>query len=321
MNPGKLLTPPGVSILIAFIFLAGCAAPLQSVRLSQSIPDELSTPVELTSVPFNPQERYQCGPAALATLLQWRGVEISADELVPEVFVPGREGSLQLEMVAAARRHDRVPLILPPDVTALLTEVKAGNPVLVLQNLGLSWYPRWHYAVVVGFDMEGNQLVLRSGTEQRHIVSLTLFERTWRRGGYWAAVILNPDQPPVTVDEVAYLRAVLAFEQAGNGLVAAKGYRTAIRSWPQSVAAWFGLGNTLYQMGNRGDAERAYSHALGLDASYAPALNNLAWLLAERGDLSEAERLAVRAVEIGGVGAGDYERTLIDIRQKLEQRQ
>lgn len=305
-----------VGVIFPLILLVGCSAPLQSVRLSQAVPDEFATPFELTEVPFNPQERYQCGPAALATLLQWRGVAVTPDELVPEVFVPGREGSLQLEMMASARRHERIPLVLQPDLEVLLTEVKAGNPVLVLQNLGLSWYPRWHYAVVVGFDVGGNHMVLRSGTERRHLVSLKLFERTWRRSGYWAAVILKPGQEPVTVGELDYLRAVLAFEQTGKWPVAGEAYRTAIRRWPQSVPAWFGLGNTLYQLGDRAGAERAYSHALGLDAAFAPALNNLAWLLAERGDLIEAERLAVRAVEVGGADAAEYEQTLIDIRKR-----
>ncbi len=57
---------------------------------------------------------YQCGPAALATVLAASGVEVTADELVPEVYLPGRRGSLQPELVAATRNRDRVPYVLPP---------------------------------------------------------------------------------------------------------------------------------------------------------------------------------------------------------------
>ncbi len=84
-----------------------------------------------------------------------------------EVFIPGREGSLQLEMVAAARRHGMLVYPLQGGLESVLEEVAAGNPVLVLQNQAFSWWPRWHFAVVVGFDRERRELVLRSGITRR----------------------------------------------------------------------------------------------------------------------------------------------------------
>jgi hypothetical protein len=57
--------------------------------------------VELTDTPFFPQREYQCGPAALATVLAASEVSVTADALVPEVFLPGRQGSLQSELLAA----------------------------------------------------------------------------------------------------------------------------------------------------------------------------------------------------------------------------
>ena len=91
---------------------------------------------ELSSVAFFPQDTHQCGPAALATMLVSTGVDIRPEPLVPEVYIPARRGSLQVEMLAAARRHGRIPWQLPPDFTALRAELAAGNPVLVLQDLG-----------------------------------------------------------------------------------------------------------------------------------------------------------------------------------------
>src|SRR5690554_405536 len=35
--------------------------------------------VELTDVPFFPQTEYQCGPAALATVMQYRGIAIEPE--------------------------------------------------------------------------------------------------------------------------------------------------------------------------------------------------------------------------------------------------
>jgi len=97
---------------------------------------------ELSAVPFFPQTEYQCGPAALATVLVHSGVTTRPETLTPQIYLPGRKGSLQLELLAAARRAGRIPFTLTGGPDALLAELAAGNPVLVLQNLGLRSLPR-----------------------------------------------------------------------------------------------------------------------------------------------------------------------------------
>jgi hypothetical protein len=67
-------------------------------------------PIELADTPFFPQEALQCGPAALATVLGAAGVAAHPDALAREVYTPGLGGSLQLELVAAARAA-RVPAL------------------------------------------------------------------------------------------------------------------------------------------------------------------------------------------------------------------
>ena len=85
--------------LLLAALLGGCAQPPRLPPESAALPAR----VELRDVPFFPQEAYQCGPAALATMLGQRGLALTPGQLKDEVFIPGREGSLQLEMVAAAR--------------------------------------------------------------------------------------------------------------------------------------------------------------------------------------------------------------------------
>ena len=70
--------------------------------------------------------------------------------------------------------------------------------MVVLQNLGLAWLPRWHYAVLVGHDLAARQLVLRSGTTERELMGFALFERTWARSARWAFVALVPGRLPAT---------------------------------------------------------------------------------------------------------------------------
>ncbi|TVQ74520.1 MAG: hypothetical protein EA372_02275, partial [Chromatiaceae bacterium] len=91
------------SLLLAILLLSGCATPLQTRDLLNEPPDELPRQVELDQTPFHPQELYQCGPAALATVLGARGLIVHPDDLVEEVYLPERQGTLQTEMLAAAR--------------------------------------------------------------------------------------------------------------------------------------------------------------------------------------------------------------------------
>ncbi len=291
-------TPLRVGIVFFLLLLTGCSAPLQSVRLLESPPPELHQTVELTQTPFHPQQRYQCGPAALATVLESSGAPITPEALVPEVYLPGREGSLQVELVASARRHGRVPYPITRQMNVLLQEIQAGNPVLVLQNLGLSWAPRWHYAVVIGYDLQQDQIILRSGEERRHQISLETFEHTWRRSNYWAIVVLPPDQIPATAEELPYLRSVLPFEKLGNWQIAQTAYLTATRQWSKSTGAYLGLGNASYMLKQLPAAESAYRAAITIDNQFAPALNNLAQTLADQGKWKEAERYALQAVKV-----------------------
>jgi hypothetical protein len=119
--------------LLVLLLAAGCATP-QTDRLLAA-PGDRPDRVELDDVPFHPQERDQCGPASLAMVLEWGGVQVDPSTLRAQIFTPGRSGSLQSDIVAAARRHGRVAYPVST-LDELSTELSAGHPVLVLQNLG-----------------------------------------------------------------------------------------------------------------------------------------------------------------------------------------
>ena len=301
------------TVLLAGALLgAGCAGTPQTDAVLAAAP--VPAPhAELTAVPFFPQSRYQCGPAALATLLGAAGAATTPEELVPDVYLPGRRGSLQLELVAAARARGFVPYVLEPRLEAVLAEVSAGTPVLVLQNLGLEAHPQWHFAVVVGFHLAAGDLVLRSGVEARRVVSMRVFEHTWRRGGHWAMVVMPAHRLPRTANENAYLRAVMALERAGRRQAAAAAYAAALERWPGSLVALMGLGNSRYALGDLPGAEAAYRRAVRAHPAAAAAFNNLAQTLAEQGRLGEAEAAARRAVVMGGPMRDVYEETLEEI--------
>lgn len=273
------LRSKGLCLLLGALLLAGCATP---PRLSPQV-ERLPERVELSEVPFFPQADYQCGPAALATMLGQRGIASTPGLLKDRVFLPGRRGSLQVELVAAAREHDLLVYPLEPQLESLLAEVAAGNPVLMLQNLAFDWYPRWHFAVLVGYDRKERQLILRSGITRRWVTDFASFDATWARGGRWAVVTLPPDRLPAQAELRPWLQAAADLEQTGHGAAAGRAYQAAVRQWPGKGMSWFALGNARYAAGDAPGAQAALHRAVTVDPTLAPAWSNLAHVLAEQG--------------------------------------
>lgn len=290
--------------------LAGCATP-EFDRLIDD-PGDLPTRAEVAAVPFFAQERYYCGPAALAMVLAWSGLSVTQEDLVSQVYTPGMQGTLRSDILAAARRHGRLTLRIE-SLSNLLAEIAAGHPVLVFQNLGLDWYPQWHFAVAIGYDLEAHEVVLRSGRNSRQITPLVTFERTWTRGDSWAVVVLPPDKLPVRASEMAVLRATVALERAERHVDAATAYSAILRRWPNSFAALMGLGNVHYAVGDLGSAEAAFRRAIARHPQMPDAWNNLAYVLAERGHRFEAGKAAQEAIRLAGANADAYRATLREI--------
>lgn len=310
-------TVPRLLLILAFLSLAACASTPQSAELfSAGAKSEFLDSVLLKNVPFNSQQDYQCGPASLATILQAADVETTPDELVAQVYLPDRQGSLQVEMLATARRQGRIAYVLPSSLASVLKEVRQGRPVLVMQNLGLSWYARWHYAVVVGYDLQQKELVLNSGRNEHYRVSLPLFERTWQRADRWAMIVLAPGQLPIDAEELPYLSALTALAITRPDMKLEAAYLAGTDRWPNSLLLNMGLGNLYYSQGQPQAAIRAFTYALSLDPDYASAHNNLAQVLFESGDKALALVHAQNAVILGGVHKEIFEKTLETIRRE-----
>lgn len=285
--------------LAAAGLLGGCAALPATGR------EPIAPVAELSRTPHFAQQELQCGPAVLATLLASAGVRDGAGALLEpsalaaEVFLPARGGSLQIEMLAAARRRGAfaVPLGGPAGATVaeLAEELRAGHPVAVLLNLGLPVAPLWHYAVVVGVEDGGARVVLRSGDTERLVMSRYNFEQTWARSGRWAFVAPAAGELPASVGEAALVAAAVAFERAAPAPAAVKVYASVLARHPDSLTAAIGLGNARVAAGDAPGAITAFEAAAQRFDS-APAWINLAQLRLERGDVPGAAGAAEQAL-------------------------
>ncbi len=303
---GSLWLPPALLLLS---WLSGCAS---VAPLGSALPPGAPARIELLDAPFFPQQDHQCGPSALATVLEASGTAAVPEQLVAEVYLPGREGSLQQELLAAARRRGRLAYVLPEDPGALLAEVEAGRPVLILQNLGIDAHPLWHYAVLIGFDAVRNQVLLRSGRQDRLVMSWQRFEGSWRRGGRWAATMLEPGTLPAQPIALNYLDACAGLEAAGMLDGAASSYAAAADRWPENPLVHLGQGNVAYARGDLRAAVGAYRRGVRLAPADAALRNNLAQALLDSGCAEQALAEAREAAELaqGSALAADVRVTL-----------
>lgn len=246
-------------------------------------------------MPFHPQELYQCGPASLAMMLNAQGVIATPEELIDRVYLPERQGALQVEMVAAARQHGMLVYPLEPDLTSVLTEVSAGHPVLVLQNLRFNWWPQWHFAVVIGFDSAQQTLVLHTGTEQSYRQKVSVFTATWNRSGRWSRIIVPPHQIPLTARPLPYLMAAHDLETTQQLAAAKSAYLAAAKAWPDQPAALLGLGNIAYQQGQWVAAAEHYQVMTSRFPGIASGWNNLAEARLKQGCTKAAEAASMTA--------------------------
>jgi hypothetical protein len=276
----------------AALLLAACASlpPDRPPALPAGTPA-----LELTATPFFPQTAWQCGPAALATVLGAAGVAASPDDLAGQVYIPARRGSLQVELVAAARRAGQVPWLLDGNLAALTAELSAGHPVLVLQDVGRFGIRRWHYAVVIGADPAADTLLLRSGRERRLTVAADRFVAGWQPGGNWALVVLPPGALPATVDRDRVVTTLTEAEGLLPAGALAATWQAAAARWPADRELAFGAANAARAAGDLATAEGRYRAMLARDLDDLLALNNLADLLLDGGCTAEARALAGRA--------------------------
>jgi len=269
--------------LFFLLLLTGCAS---------LPPPPMVEAVQIANVPAYEQDALQCGPAALASVLNASDVMVTPDELTPDLFIPERKGSLQIELAAQTRQRQRVPLVLEPSETQLMAALKAGQPALVLLNLRVRSYPAWHYAVVTGYDPLAGYTV-NNGKAEPEQVPRRRFLRQWQWAGQWAMTVHRADQPPAYVSANQWIAAAAPLGRS-HALLAEEAYRAATQQWSEQPLPWAALADAQFA---RGDAESAVSslqRAAQLAPDDAAIANNLASVQLARGCVNAARQVLDR---------------------------
>lgn len=212
-----------------FFLLAACAGGPQLQPETKRLPER----VELADVPFFQLSDAQGGPSALAALLNHHGV-ISSPGLVDERIQQLAKGqSAQVGLEAAARSYDLLVYPLPGNLDALMQQVSAGHPVLVMQDR-LFGGPGAQFALLVGYDQRERTLVLRSGNTRRWYTSFASFDDAWGEAGRWAVLVMPTDQLPAQPNKQTWMAAAQELQKQGRATAAQRALRTAHQVWPDA---------------------------------------------------------------------------------------
>jgi len=147
----------------------------------------------IDTVPFFPQEQYQCGPAALASVLNYRGLTLTPEEIAREIYSPSARGTLNFDMLLFAQKKGMQASQYSGTIEDLKKNIDLRNPVIVLVDNGFLAYRKDHYMVVVGYD--GDHLIVHSGRDRFKPVPTAEFMKTWKKTKCWALLIEGPRSP------------------------------------------------------------------------------------------------------------------------------
>lgn len=157
------------------------------VMLLSCTPAALHNKVEenviIERVPFFPQEKYQCGPAALAGVLNFWGEKISPEHIAQEIYSPTAKGTLNLDLLFYAQKRGFQTQQYKGSLEDLKRNISAGVPLILQVDFGFLVYEQTHFLVVVGYNSQG--IVVNSGVEKGKFIPTSSFLRIWAKANYW----------------------------------------------------------------------------------------------------------------------------------------
>lgn len=272
------------SILIGVVLALSACASGPDLRTLRAPGEPLHA--HLNAVPFHAHAVAPGGAESLAMALQAGGADVS-----PEVLGAATED----EMLATPYRHGFVSYPAGGSLTALLLEIDAGHPVIVRRTR-----PDRAFLVVVGYDLERNELIVHLPEARAARVPIERFDRDWARSDRWAMVALPPGTVPAAVSPRVALIAIHDFERAVGEPEAAQAWVAATEAWPEQAVAWFARGNAHAARHELVAARDAYLAAVSLAPELEPAWLALGRLYSTLGERGNALAALQAAMMLGG---------------------
>src|SRR4030043_904547 len=172
--------PPSSFMFVLLVFLCSCAT-LQETNQGHII----------ENVPFYPQTSYQCGPASLAGVLNYRGIKVTPDEISEKIYSASARGTLDIDMVLYAQKRGLLVTQYEGTVEDLRKNIDFRHPLIVLVDYGFSFVRENHFVVVTGYNDHG--IIVNSGKKKGKLVLEKDFLKSWEKTKFWTLLITGTE--------------------------------------------------------------------------------------------------------------------------------
>ncbi len=142
----------------------------------------------IKEVPFFPQQEYQCGPAALASVLNFWGKEIAPEDIAREIYSPEAKGTLNMDLFFYAQRKGFQVQQYRGSLEDLKRNLSTGIPLIVQVDYGFLVYEQSHFMVVIGYNRQG--VIVHSGLERAKFIPISSFLSSWKKANHWTLRII-----------------------------------------------------------------------------------------------------------------------------------
>mgnify|MGYP001569020085 FL=1 len=177
---GKILYVSALRCCIAVVCAAVCLSVMVGCASNTAKRPANNTKVFIANVPFIVQKPDYCGPASLAMIFNFYGLNVSQDEIAREIFSPELKGTLSLEIVSYAFKKGFDADVYGGSMADLRSKLEAGFPLIVSHKAEKN-DKRVHYLVVFGFDDAKEVFYGYSDTKngQAHAIDYRKFLKHW----------------------------------------------------------------------------------------------------------------------------------------------
>jgi len=281
------------------IFLAGCATSY-TYRVSPPSAPETYESVYLEDVPSVAQTAYQCGPAALESVIRYWGGNADAGSIGKTLYKSGTRGVFNFSLAQYMKTigfwseiHEE------PGEEGLKQWLRKGVPPIVMLDSGTLWARTYHFVVLKGFDDRSEIFYANTGVLETQAIHYGEFERRWKKADTWSLIVSPPEKVDWELDETQSIEMALIFEKNGNLNQAERWVESALNKNPGSLTAKFNLAN-IYSKSNRSEqAKIIYKELLNTNPNRQEISNNLAWIYYEEGRYEDALKVILTAFNKG----------------------
>lgn len=145
--------------------------------------------VLLSGIPFYRQDDFQCGPAALATVVNyWRartglGNPVTPESIAQEIYSPTAKGVLGIDLEIYGKRHGFSASQHAGNLSDLKKSIDQGIPPIIMVDYGLLSIQLNHFLVITGYTANG--VLANTGREENQLIGERRLESIWKKTGYW----------------------------------------------------------------------------------------------------------------------------------------